>query len=71
MEESLVNLISNVGFPIVMCGYFIFRFENKLVDLNKSIVNLTVIIAKMGNVAVDIDENKDSKKEETKIWQLK
>lgn len=70
MEENIIQLISNVGFPIVITGYLMLRFEGKLDNLNKSIVKLTVIIAKMGNVSVDI-EDENTKKEEIKIWQLK
>lgn len=70
VEENIIQLISNVGFPIVITGYLMLRFEGKLDNLNKSIVKLTVIIAKMGNVSVDI-EDENTKKEEIKIWQLK
>lgn len=69
MEDSLVSLISNVGFPIAVCAYLMLRFEGKLENLNKSIVNLTVIIAKMNGINIDKTNNNES--EENKIWQLK
>ena len=28
--EEITNLISNVGFPIALCIYFVFRFEKIL-----------------------------------------
>lgn len=37
LEEQLINLISNNGFPIVICIYLLVRFEKKIVGLEQSI----------------------------------
>lgn len=33
--EEFFNAISNFGFPIVVAGYLLFRFEKILLDLKK------------------------------------
>lgn len=35
--EELINLVSNVGFPIAITAYLMMRFENKLEKLDDSI----------------------------------
>lgn len=35
--EELINLVSNVGFPIAITAYLMMRFENKLEKLDYSI----------------------------------
>lgn len=45
--DNILNAISVVGFPIVMCGtlcYYIFKTQNELI---KSINNNTLEIAKL------------------------
>lgn len=43
------NLISNVGFPIAMCCYFMFRFEKVLANNTKATNELKIAIAKMNS----------------------
>lgn len=43
---SLINLISNVGFPIVIAIYLLHRFEKKLDTLVKNISILSQAIEK-------------------------
>ncbi len=40
----LINAISNFGFPIVITGYLLLRFEKKIENLNNSIQNLAQVI---------------------------
>lgn len=44
--EDMINILSNVGFPIAIALYLLIRFENKLTQLNDSINNLSNIIQK-------------------------
>lgn len=44
--EDMINILSNVGFPIAIALYLLIRFENKLSQLNDSINNLSNIIQK-------------------------
>ena len=39
-EQSFFNLISNMGFPIVVSIYLLHRFEKKLDSLENAIQNL-------------------------------
>jgi flagellar biogenesis protein FliO len=45
MDEAFVKLINTVGFPIGVTIYLLVRFEKKIEDLNKSISDLTAVIA--------------------------
>jgi len=38
MEIDIVNMISNIGFPITMCIYLIVRFE-KILNNNTQAIN--------------------------------
>lgn len=38
--EEFFTAISNFGFPVVVAGYLLFRFENKLEKLDDSISGL-------------------------------
>ena len=51
-SQELVNLITNVGFPIVCCGV-LFKLQN---DLNSTLKALSVTLAEM-NVRIDNIEN--------------
>lgn len=42
--EEMINILSNVGFPIAIALYLLIRFETKLTQLNDSINNLSNII---------------------------
>ncbi|MDQ0115688.1 YvrJ family protein [Paenibacillus harenae] len=46
MDETqpFLTAISQVGFPIVLTGYLLLRFEKKLETLTESILKLTEII---------------------------
>jgi len=43
--EQLVYLLSNVGFPIVICLYLLMRIEEKLETLTNAISSLGTAIA--------------------------
>lgn len=42
----IVDLISNVGFPIAVTFYLLYRFENKIDTLTSNLVKLTDIVSK-------------------------
>lgn len=44
IEQEFTQLISNVGFPIGMCIYLIFRFEKKLCENSRVIRDLHTLI---------------------------
>lgn len=46
--EDILNLISNVGFPIAICMYLLIRIEGKMENLSKAIneLNETLIEVK-------------------------
>lgn len=39
--EDILNQVSNLGFPIVMCIYLLVRFESKMDKLTESIQKLS------------------------------
>lgn len=43
MQEFLVA-VSNFGFPIVVAGYLLFRFENKIEKLDRDVLAQNEII---------------------------
>lgn len=45
--EEFFTAISNFGFPIVVAGYLLLRFENKIERLNDTIVQLEGSIDKL------------------------
>ncbi len=45
--ETIVNLMSNVGFPIAVSVYLLVRVESKLENLTVSINNLSSVINSM------------------------
>jgi hypothetical protein len=45
--QDYLNAISNFGFPIVVAGYLLFRFENKIDKLEETINNLTNQISQL------------------------
>jgi len=51
MEDVLVNLISNVGFPIAIAVYLILRVDGRLEKLNETMAgvntNLALILSKL------------------------
>ncbi|MFD3260762.1 YvrJ family protein [Paenibacillus lentus] len=52
----LLTAISQVGFPIVLTGYLLIRFEKKLEILTESILKLTEVINK--KMSGDINEKR-------------
>lgn len=46
MEQNVIDLITNFGFPVVLSGYLLIRFEKKLEYLTISINELNKIIQK-------------------------
>ena len=44
MYDTIVPVISNVGFPIAMCLYFAFRFEKILKENTKAVQSISQII---------------------------
>lgn len=44
--SSLISLISNLGFPIVLCIYLLTRIEEKLDRLSENIFSLSEILKK-------------------------
>jgi len=53
--NELTNLITNVGFPVVVSGYLLIRLEKQIVSLSSSINKLnTIISAKLG-IVIDND----------------
>jgi len=49
--EELINLVSNVGFPIAITAYLMMRFENKLEKLDDSINSLVIAINNNNNIS--------------------
>lgn len=45
--ESLIPLIANVGFPVVVSFYLLIRIEGKLDELSACIKELSGIVTKM------------------------
>lgn len=45
--QEFYTAISNFGFPIVVAGYLLFRFENKIDKLNETINDLVHIVEKL------------------------
>ena len=46
MADNIVNLITNVGFPVAVAVYLLVRMEFRLSELKDSINALTVAITK-------------------------
>lgn len=44
MNTDLVNFISSVGFPIVMCGYLTFTVNKTLEDVKNTLNANTLVI---------------------------
>lgn len=63
--NDFLNIITNVGFPIAVCAYLLFRLEKQLCELSSSINRLnTIISAKLGMV---IDTTSNSSEDNFKI----
>jgi len=44
--QEITTLIQNVGFPIVMVGYFILRFEKRITDNTEALRTLQECLIK-------------------------
>jgi hypothetical protein len=59
--NDLVNLVANVGFPVVISGYLLIRLEKQIISLTASINKLnTIISTKLGIVIDNSEENKSA-----------
>ncbi|MBD8026793.1 YvrJ family protein [Ureibacillus sp. Re31] len=48
-EGQLINLISNIGFPIAVSIYLLLRFEKKIEGLEQTIQKLTTEVELIKN----------------------
>jgi len=44
LDQQVVDIVSNVGFPIVIALVLLVRFEKKLSDIQKTLVEIAVIL---------------------------
>lgn len=58
MENELMNMIGNVGFPVAVSAYLLIRLEKQLNSLSNSINKLNTIISTKLGVVIDSDEKK-------------
>ncbi|EPD51085.1 YvrJ family protein [Paenisporosarcina sp. FSL H8-0542] len=47
-EASMIQLVGNFGFPIVMTIYLLHRFERKIESLDNTIQNLAKVVGNKG-----------------------
>lgn len=55
--EEFFNAVTNFGFPIVVSGYLLLRFEKKLEALEKSINGSDGIIVNQKRIIEKIEEH--------------
>lgn len=55
--NDFLNIITNVGFPIAVCAYLLFRLEKQLSELSYSINKLNTIISTKLGVVIDSTSN--------------
>lgn len=55
--NDFLNIITNVGFPIAVCAYLLFRLEKQLTELSSSINKLNTIISTKLGVVIDTTSN--------------
>lgn len=55
---DLFTAISNFGFPVVVAGYLLFRFENKIEKLTDAINRNTQTTDKLSSVVKSIKKQK-------------
>ncbi len=48
--EDMLRLAANYGFPMVVAGYLLVRLEPVIKELQKSIVSLTVVVARQSGM---------------------
>lgn len=49
MSNDLVNFISSVGFPIVMCGYLTVTVNKTLEDVKNTLNANTLVLKELSN----------------------
>ena len=55
--NELINLASNVGFPVVVTSYLLIRLEKQLSGLSSSICKLAAIMSAKFGVTISPNEN--------------
>lgn len=60
--NDFTTLITNVGFPIAVCAYLLFRLEKQLSGLSSSINKLNTIISTKLGVVIDTSSDDEFKK---------
>lgn len=48
--EGIMNVITNLGFPVFVAVYLLLRLEPTIRDLQKTITVLTIVVAKSSGV---------------------
>lgn len=56
MMTEFFNAIGNFGFPVVVAGYLLFRFESKIVKLDESISGRDGLIAQIKTLTEKIEK---------------
>lgn len=56
--NEFINLVANVGFPILVSAYLLIRLEKQINTLSTSINKLNVIISTKLGVVIEDDEEK-------------
>lgn len=51
--ETWIQLISNVGFPIAVAGFVIYRIEPALKSMNNSLILLVSYLSRSDNISSD------------------
>lgn len=67
-EETLLNLLSNVAAPVLICLYTLFGVNKTLNKQDETFKDLTVAINKLSS---DIDKRLDKIEEKTRELQFK
>lgn len=44
--DDFYSVVANVGFPIAVTGFLLFRLEKKLTELNNTLINLMELLIK-------------------------
>ncbi len=51
--EEIMKLSANYGFPMIVAGYLLVRLEPLIKELQKSILLLTLVVAKQSDIDLD------------------
>lgn len=55
--QEFFTAISNFGFPVVVAGYLLFRFENKMEKLNDSIAGKDGLVSQIQKLTEVVNQN--------------